>query len=114
MVDAYCGNDLARFSSGVMWVSLREEVALRMAALTGCVSGAVCILVHNWSTLLLKRRCFGVKTSFVPTLRSCGRFPVLLSSLFFAPNQSSQLMSMVALRLKVYGQRNPFLVQRET
>src|SRR5579859_1521813 len=61
IVDAYCGKDLARFSRGVVWLLLRDAIALRMAALMGCVSGAVRILVHDCSTLFLRRRCMGGK-----------------------------------------------------
>src|SRR5579859_758519 len=59
IVIACCGKNLARFSSGVMWFLLCDVLALRIAALMGCVSGAVRILVHDWSTLFLRRRCAG-------------------------------------------------------
>src|SRR5579859_7976266 len=59
IVATYCGKDLARFSSGVMWVLLCDVLALRITALMGCVSGAVRILVHDCSTLFLRRRCVG-------------------------------------------------------
>src|SRR5579859_7246089 len=59
IVVAYCGKDLARFSSGVMWVLLCDVLALRIAALMGCVSGAVCILVHDCNILFLRQRCVG-------------------------------------------------------
>ena len=61
IVATYCGKDLARFSSGVMWVLRCDVLALRIAALMGCVSGAVRILVHDCSTLFLRRRCIGGK-----------------------------------------------------
>src|SRR5579859_1910753 len=59
IVIACCGKNLARFSSGVMWFLLCNVLALRIAALMGCVSGAVRILVHDCSTLFLRRRCVG-------------------------------------------------------
>src|SRR5579859_1906210 len=59
IVAAYCGKDLARFSSGVMWVLLCDVFVLRIAPLMGCVSGAVRILVHDCSTLCLRWRCVG-------------------------------------------------------
>src|SRR5579859_2168293 len=59
IVATYCRKDLARFSSGVMWVLLCDVLALHITALMRWVSGAVCILVHDCSALFLRWRCIG-------------------------------------------------------
>jgi len=59
IVIACCGKDLARFPGGVMWFLLCDVFALRIAALMCCVSDSVHILVHDCSTLFLRRRCVG-------------------------------------------------------
>jgi hypothetical protein len=41
--DACLGKVLARYSKGVITVWLLEEIALRMAALTGWLTGGVCV-----------------------------------------------------------------------
>ena len=55
------GNILARCSRGVVKIVLHEEVARRMAAIIGCVSGAVCILVHDCRIRFRRRRWVGGK-----------------------------------------------------
>jgi len=44
-----------------MTVLLHDDVARRMAALMGCVSSAVCILVQDCRTQFLRRKCSGGK-----------------------------------------------------
>jgi hypothetical protein len=57
--DACLGKVLAKYSKGVITVWLLEEIALRMAALTGWLTGGVCIRVKLCAgpLTLFPRKC---------------------------------------------------------
>ena len=58
---AYFGNVLARCSRREIQWLLGDVFARWSAALIGCVSGAVCILVQDCNTRCLRRRWVGIR-----------------------------------------------------